>query len=167
MRLTGLICALLVACTAGRARAEEEREERAEGRRRFESGEQYYRRGQYQAALEQYQAGYGLTRLPGFLINIGHCYRLEGQARKARATYRTFLVVEPASPHKAEVEELIRALDRTVAEEDAASPTSAARPAMTVHKLHTPSTRWWLWSALASSVVGSAVANRALADAEK
>jgi tetratricopeptide (TPR) repeat protein len=167
MRLAALVCALLVAGSAGRARAEEEREERTEGRRRFEVGEQHYRRGEYQAALEQYEAGYGLTRLPGFLINIGHCYRLMGQARTARATYRKYVVVEPASPHRGEVEELIRALDRTVAEEDAASSPAAKRPVALPHKPRTPSARWWLWSALASSVVGSAVANRALADAEK
>lgn len=158
------ICALLVAGMQGSSAAESQgvhSADRVEGHRRFESGEQHYRRGEYAAALEDYEVGYRLTRLPGFLINMAHCYRLGGDARKARATYRTYLVVEPASSHKAEIEELIRGLDKVVAAEDGgvARPT-AARP-------RTPSVRWWLWSALAASVVGSTVANIALAEAER
>jgi tetratricopeptide (TPR) repeat protein len=158
------ICVLLVAGSRGSRAADgagAQGADRAEGRRRFDKGEQHFRRGEYQAALEDYEAGYRLTRLPGFLINIAHCYRLGGDPRKARATYRKYLVIEPASPHKAEIEELIRALDKVVAADDGgvARATSA--------KPRTPSVRWWLWSALAASVVGSTVANIALAEAER
>jgi tetratricopeptide (TPR) repeat protein len=160
---SALICVLLVAGLEARASAASESVDRAEGRRRFEIGEQHYRHGEYQAALENYEVGYRLTRLPGFLINMAHCYLLSGEARKARATYRKYLVVEPASQHKAEVEEIIRALDKVVAAEDGGAVASGAEP----RKLRTPSARWWLWSALAASVVGSTVANIALAEAER
>jgi tetratricopeptide (TPR) repeat protein len=153
----GLLAALLLLLAAGAGVAGEP-SDRAEGRRRFELGEHHYRRGEYPAALEQYEAGYRLTRLPGFLINMAHCYRLSGDARRARATYRKYLVVEPASAHKAEVEELIRSLDRVVA----ASAPEPAEP----RKPRIPSPRWWLWSALASSVVGTTVATQAVTGAD-
>jgi hypothetical protein len=138
-------------------------EARAEGRRRFESGEQYFQKGQYASALVEYEAGYQLTRLPGFLINIAHCHRLSGDHRRARAFYRKYLLVEPTSPRKAEVEEIIRKLDESLAGE-AATPEEASPPSK---EPRTPSARWWLWSALAASVVGSTVANMALAASEE
>jgi tetratricopeptide (TPR) repeat protein len=164
--LVALACAaLLVAAQGRRAAADDSAAERAEGRRRFEQAEQHFRKGEYQVALELYEAGYRLTRLPGFLINMAHCYRLAGDLRKARATYRKFLLVEPTSPHKAEIEEIMRGLDRALAREP--DPTPPPEP----RKPRIPSPRWWLWSALAASVVGTAVAssaaNSALADEDK
>jgi tetratricopeptide (TPR) repeat protein len=162
--LVALACAALLVAGARRAQADDSAL-RAEGRRRFEQAEQHFRKGEYQTALELYEAGYRLTRLPGFLINIAHCYRLAGDLRKARATYRKFLLVEPTSPHKAEIEEIIRGLDRALAREP--DPAAAPEP----RKPRVPSPRWWLWSALAASVVGTAVAstaaNSALADDDK
>jgi hypothetical protein len=127
---------------------------RAQGRRHFDAAEQHFGRGEYPAALSEYEAGYELTRLPGFLINIAQCYRLTGDLRRARAFYRKYLVVVPASPRKAEIEAIIRALDRDLAsltgEPAAPAPEQAPR---------TPSVRWWIWTALASSVVGGTMAS--------
>jgi hypothetical protein len=134
--------------------------ERAAGRRHFERGEQHFQRGEFAAALIDYDAGYRLTRLPGFIINVAHCHRLMGDLRKARGHYRRYLLIAPTSPRKAEVEEMIATLDRAIAADggDGAAGASA-RP-------RTPSVRWWLWSAVASSLVGSTVATMALASSE-
>jgi len=155
-----VVCGLVLAAT-GVARADEAGD-RAEGRRRFEAGEQNFQLGLYAAALADYEAGYQLTRLPGFLINIAHCHRLSGEQRKARAFYRKYLLVVPTSPRKAEVEEIIRKLDEALASEAAPGEQTAA-----TKDPKTPSLRWWLWSALASSVVGSTVATMALAASEE
>jgi hypothetical protein len=160
--LAALGCALVLVVAPAVRAADDPFEPRAEGRRRFEAGEQYFQKGQYASALVEYEAGYQLTRLPGFLINIAHCHRLSGDQRKARAFYRKYLLVEPTSPRKAEVEEIIRKLDESLAGE-AATPEETA-PAK---ELRTPSVRWWLWSALASSVVGNTVATMALAASEE
>jgi hypothetical protein len=164
LALAVLGCVLTLA--PGPGRADSASDTRAEGRRRFEAGEQYFQKGHYAKALVEYEAGYQLTRLPGFLINIAHCHRLSGDLRKARAFYRKYLLVEPASPRKAEVEEIIRKIDDSLAALVAEGAASAdERP---VNKEpRTPSVRWWLWSALASSVVGSTVANMALAASEE
>ena len=145
-----LVCAAML--VAGAAAAGERETAEREGRRRFERGEQHFQRGQYPAALAEYEAGYRVTRLPGFLINMAQCYRLTGDLRRARAYYRKYLVVMPTSPRKAEVEGLIRSLDKELDGEADAGRTPRI-----------PSARWWLWTALASSVVGSTVANMAVA----
>jgi hypothetical protein len=160
--LAALGGALLLAL-APAVRAENAPDARAEGRRRFEAGEQYFQKGQYASALVEYESGYQLTRLPGFLINIAHCHRLSGDLRKARAFYRKYLLVEPTSPRKTEVEEIIRKIDESLAAQTA-TPEEKAAPGK---EPRTPSVRWWLWSALASSMVGSTVANMALAASEE
>jgi tetratricopeptide (TPR) repeat protein len=163
---------LLVVAGAAPARAadepadkqsEREGDARAEGRRHFEAGEQHFAKGEYALALLDYEAGYRLTRLPGFLINIAHCHRLSGDLRKARAFYRKYLLVEPTSPRKAEVEEIIRRIDEKLAERAPGEGEAAAA----AKEPRTPSAKWWLWSALAGSVVGSTVATMALAAAEE
>jgi hypothetical protein len=161
-RLLAVAC--LVLALAPLARADQEADDRAEGRRRFDAGEQLFKHGDYVQALVEYEAGYRLTRLPGFLINIAHCHRLSGDLRKARAFYRKYLLVMPTSNRKAEVEDIIRKLDEAVAE-DAPPGTPEASPAS--REPRTPSVKWWLWSALAGSMVGNTVANMALAASEE
>jgi hypothetical protein len=150
MRVGLLVCAVLLAAPVHAA------DPRVEGRRHFELAEQHFKRADYPAALTEYESGYQLTRLPGFLINIAQCHRLTGDLRKARGYYRKYLVVVPASPRKAEIEAIIRALDKDVA---ALSGETPAPPAPSTPR--TPSVRWWVWTALASSVVGGTVANLA------
>jgi hypothetical protein len=152
-------CALLL---ASRLATADEAAERAEGRRHFEQAEQHFQRGEFAEALVQYEAGYRLTRLPGFIINVAHCHRLMGDLRKARSYYRRYLVVAPVGPRKDEVEEMIATLDKALAEEGAAEGAEGTRAS----KPRTPSVRWWLWSAVASSIVGSTVATMALASSE-
>lgn len=139
-------------------------EDRVEGRRRFQKGEEAFARGQFTEAMREYEAGYHLTRLPGFLINIAHCHRLSGDLRRARGYYRKYLLVAPTTPRRAEVEEIITDLDRGIAADEAEGPTGGPGAP---RKPKIPSVRWWLWSALAGSVVGRTVATMSLATAEE
>jgi hypothetical protein len=141
-------------------------EARAEGRRHFEAGEQHFQKNEYAQALVEYEAGYRITRLPGFLINIAHCHRLSGDLRKARAYYRKYLLVMPTSSRRAEVEEMIAKLDQTLSHEAKGEGGEAAAAAASKPP-RTPSIRWWVWSAMAASVVGSTVATMALAASEE
>jgi tetratricopeptide (TPR) repeat protein len=155
----GLLLACAIVVSAPIHASADDAADRAAGRRHFERGEQLFQRGDFTHALEEYEAGYRITRLPGFIINVAHCHRLMGDLRKARAHYRRYLLIAPASTRKSEVEEMIASLDQTIAAED--GDTAAAPP-----KQRTPSVRWWLWSAVASSLVGSTVATMALAASE-
>jgi tetratricopeptide (TPR) repeat protein len=138
---------------------------RAEARNRFGAAESYFERGLFPEALREYEIGYQLSRLPGFLINIAHCHRLMGELKKARGHYRKYLLVSPASNRRAEVEEIILDLDRALAEQ--AGPVARASTEVAPKPAKAPSVRWWVWSAVAASVVGSTVATLSLAQAEE
>ncbi len=139
--------------------------DRAAARERFELAERQFKQGLFAEALTDYEAGYQLAPLPGFLIDIAHCHRMLGDLRKARAYYRKFILVAPQSPRRSEVQEIVKDLDRAIADglerpisaADAGGPAAKAAP-------HTPSARWWLWTAVASAVVGSTVASLAVAE---
>lgn len=159
--MAAALVVLILGGAGGSARAGSETDDdRAEGRRRFQLGEEHFAKGQFVEAMREYEAGYQLTRLPGFLINIAHCHRMSGDLRKARGHYRKYLLVAPVSPRRSEVEEIIVELDRAISEEQGGADPAAAR------KPRVPSVRWWLWSALAGSVVGRTVATMSLASAE-
>ena len=63
----------------------------------FERAEAKFDLGSFEAALADYQAAYELEPLPGFLFNIGQCYRNLGDYERARFFYRRFLIAR--SPH--------------------------------------------------------------------
>jgi tetratricopeptide (TPR) repeat protein len=98
------------------ADAETEREARAH----FRQGETHYAAGRYADALSEYEAGYDVQPLPGFLVNIAQCQRRLGSLAVARATYGKFVVVAPDSPLVPEVRGLIEELDRLIAETETA-----------------------------------------------
>jgi hypothetical protein len=156
-------CGLVLVMAPLARAADKEVDDRAEGRRHFDAGEWHFQRGEFARALVEYETGYQLTRLPGFLINIAHCHRLSGELRKARAFYRKYLLVVPTSPRKEEVEEIIRKLDAALTDE----APKREEEASVAKEPRTPSVKWWLWSALAASVVGSTVATMALAASEE
>lgn len=146
--------AVLLAVLGGARPARSQTEDdKAESRAHFERAEGHFRAGRYPEALGDYERGYQRAPLPGFLINIAHCHRMMGDLRKARANYRKFLIVQPASPRRTEVEEIIAKLDKAIAEENA-DRASRASPER------------WIWSALAAAFVGSTTAAHALATAE-
>ena len=158
-----VVAALAVGGGAARA-ADEPAEDRALARQHFDQGEAHFKQGRFAEALVSYEAGYQAAPLPGFLIDIAQCHRMMGDLRKARAHYRKFLLVSPQSPRRKEVESLIQDLDRAIAAEPAppatSTPTAPAVPtAEPTQPARPTATRWWLWTALASSVVGNTVAS--------
>jgi tetratricopeptide (TPR) repeat protein len=78
----------------------------------FKEGEERYSARQFQAALDEYQAGFTILPLPGFLVNIGQCYRRMGDLARARTTFERFVLVAPDSPLVPEVRQLIADIDR-------------------------------------------------------
>jgi tetratricopeptide (TPR) repeat protein len=127
---TTLVLILLIASArpAAGASAAAERE----ARRAFQAGEAHFKAGLYAEALADYQAGYGVAPLPGFLINVAQCQRRLGDLARARATYQKFLMVAPDSPLGPEVKRLIADLDQMLADEaaaDAAKPSAASESA--------------------------------------
>lgn len=132
-------------------------EPKAVARTHFDAAERAFAAGHFTEALADYQAGYRAAPLPGFLINIAHCYRLSGDLHRARAYYRKYILVEPTSSRRKEVEDMITELDRAIAEVESAAPAAHTSAAHTGPR-PPPSPDFWLWSAIATSIVGPTAA---------
>ena len=83
-----------------------------EARKHHQIAEERFRAGLFAEALAEYQAGYQVLPLPGFLINIAQCYRRLGDLRMASGTYRKFTEVAPDSPLTPQIKTLIVEIDK-------------------------------------------------------
>lgn len=80
---------VLALCFSARVRADDATLERA--RQLYQEGEQHYRIGQFDKALQQYETALKLAARPNIMFNIGQCYRQLRQPAKALFYYKLFL----------------------------------------------------------------------------
>jgi tetratricopeptide (TPR) repeat protein len=89
--LTGLLVLTLVGLAArGSARAQG-----LDARALSNRAVDYFRRGQYEQALADFEASYALNPIPEMLFNIGQTYRLRGDCSRALQSYRRYLEISP------------------------------------------------------------------------
>jgi tetratricopeptide (TPR) repeat protein len=126
--VAALVCAVAL---PSRARAEGAEDDK-EARRLFQKAELSFNLGKFEEALGDYQAAYQAKPLTGFLFNIAQCYRNLGNWERARFFYRRYLTLEPRSPNRHRVEDLVSEmtdrLDKQQAAAAAAAPTTTAPP---------------------------------------
>ena len=102
-----------------------------QARQSFRDAEAHFKAGLFTHALGEYQAGYELMPLPGFLINIAQCYRRLGDLTRARASYRKFILVAPDSPLVPQVKGLIAELDELITALGETPPTAGGKTSAT------------------------------------
>jgi tetratricopeptide (TPR) repeat protein len=152
-----------------------------EAREHYRRGKDAYATQHFDEAYREFEAGYLLSARPLFLLNMGHAKRRAGQPAEARALFRQFLQLQPDSPHRAEVEAILRELapppaltpppepPRPVVVAPARPlppslpPPPPPSPAVMVAPAQPPaqprSSRWWLWAGAGGALVaGAAVA---------
>jgi tetratricopeptide (TPR) repeat protein len=94
----------------------------------YESGMAHYNLSEFDKALVDFKEGYRLKHDPAFLFNIGQCQRQLGDPAGAALTYRAYLRESPDAPNRAEVQKLVDAMDRAVAEQRAHQPPMGVTP---------------------------------------
>lgn len=87
MRALALALALALLCGNDAATAEP----RDLATRHFRLGSVRYADGSYQAALQEFEAGYAAQPSPAFLVNIGQCLRKLDRLDEAALAFRRFL----------------------------------------------------------------------------
>jgi tetratricopeptide (TPR) repeat protein len=98
-------------------------------RREFQRAEAAFNLGKFEHALAAYEAAYQAKPLPGLLFNIAQCHRNMGNSDRALFFYRRYLAIDPNSPNRATVEELIAETERRRERaSDATSPPSVVPP---------------------------------------
>lgn len=129
LALTLALCLLLPLMAPGAARADDNRQV---ARAAYQEGTRQFEIGDYQAALAAFKKAYLAYDDPAFLFNMAQCYRLLNDKQEAVRTYRVYLRKVPNAPNRADIEQIINALDQAIAEEKRASsmpPTESQPPA--------------------------------------
>ena len=135
----------------------------------YKEAEVHFGLGEFDQALEKYQEAYRAKSLPGFLFNIGQCFRNLGDCDKALFNYRQYLVRMPDAYNREDVESLIEKCEVEVEakrEEERAAAEAAAIAAETERQQQQlsaqpveagePPTTWlgltpWVWTGIGVS----------------
>src|SRR5262245_56142933 len=76
-------------------------------REHYRKGEAAYAAERFDDAYKEFEAGYAIAPKPAFLLNMAHSERRRGELRNARALYLKYLLVEPQSKYRPEVEQVV------------------------------------------------------------
>jgi tetratricopeptide (TPR) repeat protein len=79
----------------------------------YVEGKIAYDRGDYQAAIEQWQKSYQLSNEGDLLYNIAHALRLSGNCKGAIGAYKRFLAGDAAAEQRKISEDFVRELEPT------------------------------------------------------
>jgi tetratricopeptide (TPR) repeat protein len=107
--------------------AEPATQEDAAARLLFTTAREAFAAGNYQVALERFQQAYDLSHRSALLYNIGTTLDRMRRDREALAAFDRFLVEDPTSPNRSEVEARAAVLRAAVAEEDRQIAARAAQ----------------------------------------
>lgn len=130
-RLSALVIAVSLVLVAGRASAQSpSASDKEKARLLHEAGLAEYQAGRYGAAVDAFRHAYKLVPAPGILFNLAQAYRLKGDCRSARRSYKKFLKVSTDASQTALAKEHLATLAHC-AGDPAAAPAPAAPPATT------------------------------------
>jgi hypothetical protein len=124
--LVALALAALV-CSGGVARAADRRALK-EAEAHYRKGEAAVRASAYDRAYREFEAGYNLSNRPMFLLQMANVERRRGQMRNAQALYNSYLLLEPTSRKKGEIQKILREIEGAVAVEEASAPSAMTPP---------------------------------------
>lgn len=111
----------------------------AQARVHSEKGRKFFNLGQWDDAIAEYQEAYKLREDPAFLFNLAQAYRRKGDPQRALDLYKNYLIENPRSPKREEIEKRIDLLEKEMKSAsvrpssstgfEASAPASTASPA--------------------------------------
>jgi hypothetical protein len=133
LALTLVFGAVAVSALAGAPAQAGESEDVRKAREHYKNGDDAFKAGRYDEAYREWEAGFKLSGRPLFLLNMAHAERKRGELRDARALYQRYMLMEPQTKFRAEVESVLKEIDAALAAEDAAKaahpdPAASAPP---------------------------------------
>jgi hypothetical protein len=122
----------VVAAAPSSASAGDSSKDRA--RQHYRKATQLYDIGRWDEAIAEYEKAYALHEDPSLLFNMAQTCRRKGDLKRALDLYKNYLVKEPESPLRGEVEDRIRTLKAQVEQgeqsNEAQKPAAVAPPAL-------------------------------------
>jgi tetratricopeptide (TPR) repeat protein len=106
-----LLLALLVSRIAV---AQEDKTKEAAAK--YESGMAHYHLGEWDAAINDWQAGFRARPRPEFLYNIAQAYRAARRPERALQFYQSYLTMQPDAPNADAVRRIMEQLRRDIAQ---------------------------------------------------
>jgi hypothetical protein len=92
----------------------------------FQRAEAHFQAGRFGEALADYRAAYQIEPLPGFVFNMGQCYRNLRDYERARTAFRRYVALAPHSPNREVADKLITDMNRLLADQRAADQRPVA-----------------------------------------
>jgi tetratricopeptide (TPR) repeat protein len=123
-RFTPFLVALTILFAAPAISAQPANKDRA--RLLHEAGLAEYEAGRYAQAAAAFREAYRLVPAPGVLFNLAQAYRLKGDCKRARRTYRKFLKVSTDPAQSANALEHLGTLGRCGEQPPAVEPPAPA-----------------------------------------
>ena len=131
-RLLPFLLWTVVAAAPSSASAGDSSKDRA--RQHYRKATQLYDIGRWDEAIAEYEKAYALHEDPSLLFNMAQTCRRKGDLKRALDLYKNYLVKEPESPLRSEVEDRIRTLKAQVEQgeqsNEAQKPAAVAPPAL-------------------------------------
>lgn len=117
---TGLLLVLGLAATQAHAQPKKSdpiSAQMEQAKALFAKGEDHFKLGEFDKALEAYKEAYKLSHAPLLLLNMGQCQVKLGEYEEAKHSFEALLREDPNTPYRTEVEGKITEMDRLIAEE--------------------------------------------------
>lgn len=146
-----LVCLAVIAPAVARA---DDPATRA-ARRHYERGEKLFALGKFDEALDEYQEAFDAKPLPGFLYNIGQCYRNLGDYDQAIFSFNKYLKLQPDADNKDAVQQLITELEDKKARGDGAK--FVRKKPQPVEEDKPITSKWWFWTGIGVVAVAGGV----------
>jgi hypothetical protein len=120
---TLFVLGFAVGLTAAPSSARAEDRATKEARQHARNAKQYFDLGQWDEAIAEYREAYRLRSDPAFLFNIAQSYRRKGDLQPALDLYKNYLIENPSTPKRADIEKRIQTLEEEMRKRPAALAT--------------------------------------------
>jgi tetratricopeptide (TPR) repeat protein len=157
---------LVFLCVSTVARADDPAQRAA--KRHYDRGEKLFALGKFDEALDEYQKAFDAKPLPGFLFNIGQCYRNLGDYDQAIFSFKKYLKLDPNAANREKVEHLLEELEdkkergegqklvkKDKEDKKEPPPDEPETPRPPPHK--PIYSKWWFWTVVGGVAVAGGV----------
>jgi len=122
-----LVFGLAAGLTAAPSSARAEDQATKQARQHARDAKQYFDLGQWDEAIAEYREAYRMRSDPAFLFNIAQSYRRKGDLQPALDLYKNYLIENPNTPKRVDIEKRIQTLEEEMKKRPAA-PAALATP---------------------------------------